>query len=222
VSSGDAKLAVVWTDADNEGENVTYDVYWEEGVDVSDPSAFSTRAISTLSYDIETEVENGVSYSVGVRAVDAADNESNLSNSVSAAPAPSTDFWEAYLAAGGTDQAGFCFVATAAFGTPMDRDLGTLRRFRDQLLMQSSIGRSFVGGYYQWGRFAAAYIADKPALRFAARVVLTPLIWIASIFLFFGPVGGIAFFGSLFMLLGALRKRVLRLAPPHPRWEGSV
>ena len=146
---------------------------------------------------------------MGVTAVDSADNVSTMSNTETASPAPSTDFWEAYQEAGGTDPGGFCFIATAAYGSSMTGDLGTLRNFRDQFLLQTSMGTAFVKAYYTWGRFAAAYIADKPALRAVTRAALTPLIWLASAVVAFGPLGALFLVVSLGMLLFVARKSLL-------------
>ena len=209
VSTGDQKLTVTWTDEDNEGDDVTYTVYWQEGAGLTSPSTFSQDRLTAQTYDIEDNVENSIAYSVGVTAVDSADNISPMSNTETAAPAPSTDFWEAYQEAGGTDPGGFCFIATAAYGSSMTGDLGTLRSFRDQFLLQTSMGTAFVKAYYTWGRFAAAYIADKPALRAVVRAVLTPLIWLAAAVLALGPLGALFLVVSLGMLLFVARKSLL-------------
>ncbi len=206
VSTGDQKITVNWTDEDNEGDNVTYNVYWQEGSNLTNPSTFSQTRLTAQTYDIEDNVENSISYSVGVTAIDSADNESSMSNTETAAPAPSTDFWEAYQEAGGTDPGGFCFIATAAYGSPMANDLSMLRAFRDQILLQTSMGQAFVQTYYRWGRFGAAYIADKPIIKAAVRALLTPIVWIASAFVLFGPLGAFLLLMSLGMVLFAMRR----------------
>ena len=38
-----------------------------------------------------------------------------------------------------------CFIATAAFGSPLEQHVVTLRHFRDQVFLQSDVGRAFVG-----------------------------------------------------------------------------
>jgi len=69
-----------------------------------------------------------------------------------------------------------CFVATAAFGSPMHPQLKHLRWFRDQILRKHPAGRSFVRWYYQNGPIAAKYIGDKPTWKTAVRAVLYPAI----------------------------------------------
>ena len=68
-----------------------------------------------------------------------------------------------------------------AFYKTMASELGVLRAFRDQVLAPTAAGQAFVAHYYRWGRFAAAFIADKPALRAATRVALVPLVWLAHL-----------------------------------------
>jgi hypothetical protein len=92
----------------------------------------------------------------------------------------------------------------------MASDLDTLRAFRDGVLMQTASGRWFVDTYYTHGRFLAAWIADKPALKAAARVLLVPLVWLAECVLLLSPLGA---FAVLLLGFGALlRYRQLRAA----------
>jgi hypothetical protein len=94
----------------------------------------------------------------------------------------------------------------------MEVELGTLRAFRDQVLMQSDAGRWMVSEYYEKGRFLAAYIADKPVLRALVRVMLVPLVWLAQVVLVAGPL---ATFGLGLLALYAYR-RLRRRALSHP------
>ncbi len=70
-----------------------------------------------------------------------------------------------------------CFIATAAYGTPMAGEVETLRRFRDEHLMKNPMGRVFVSLYYTWSPPAARVISRHPALRAAARTALTPVVY---------------------------------------------
>ena len=69
-----------------------------------------------------------------------------------------------------------CFVATAAYGSPMAQDLGTLRRFRDRHLLTNSVGRAFVSAYYEVGPHAARVIEDHDWLRSTTRFLLQPVV----------------------------------------------
>lgn len=69
-----------------------------------------------------------------------------------------------------------CFVATAAYGTPLAAQVGVLRRFRDRHLRTNALGRLFVDAYYAVGPYAADVIAANDGLRGAARGLLTPIV----------------------------------------------
>jgi hypothetical protein len=71
---------------------------------------------------------------------------------------------------------GGCFIATAAFGSPLAGQVETLRQFRDRYLLTNDLGRKFVAWYYRNGPAAASYIEDKPLAKAAVRAALYPLI----------------------------------------------
>ncbi len=70
-----------------------------------------------------------------------------------------------------------CFVATAAYGSPMDRHVESLRRFRDEVLMHFGAGRAFVKAYYRYSPPVADFIAAREPLRALTRGVLWPLVF---------------------------------------------
>jgi len=72
-----------------------------------------------------------------------------------------------------------CFVATAAYGTPMAHEIGALRRFRDRHLMTHAPGRALVRAYYAVGPTLARAIRGHDALRAAVREALAPLVGLA-------------------------------------------
>jgi hypothetical protein len=72
---------------------------------------------------------------------------------------------------------GSCFIATAAYGSPMAEEVVTLRRFRDAYLMRTSAGRAFVKLYYWISPAFAKVIARHQSLRAATILALTPIVW---------------------------------------------
>lgn len=70
----------------------------------------------------------------------------------------------------------FCFIATAAFGSPLAKQVEILRKFRDQYLLTNHYGRKFVSWYYRHGPSAAKFIQNKPLVKATVRAALYPLI----------------------------------------------
>jgi hypothetical protein len=69
-----------------------------------------------------------------------------------------------------------CFVATAAYGSPLASEVTSLRAFRDRVLRQSVLGELFVETYYTVGPAFSTNIAHSDVLRQAARTELEPLV----------------------------------------------
>lgn len=72
-----------------------------------------------------------------------------------------------------------CFIATAAYGSPMANDVALLRRWRDLDLLPSPLGRLFVASYYALSPPLAGAIDSDERLRGAAREALRPLVALA-------------------------------------------
>ena len=63
-----------------------------------------------------------------------------------------------------------CFIATAAYGTPLHEDINILRRFRDEKLKKNEAGKVFVENYYKFSPWVAEKISESEALRTVVRV----------------------------------------------------
>lgn len=70
-----------------------------------------------------------------------------------------------------------CFVATAAYGTPLDARLDVLRNFRDKQLLTNRLGRALVSFYYEHSPPIAAFIAERNWLRAVVRIILQPVVF---------------------------------------------
>jgi hypothetical protein len=93
-----------------------------------------------------------------------------------------------------------CFIATAAYGSPLHPFVEILRNFRDTYLMPSELGRALVRLYYKYSPVVADIIAKHKALKVAVRISLLPIIAISFSALHFGPTITAAVLIFIFMI----------------------
>jgi hypothetical protein len=103
-----------------------------------------------------------------------------------------------------------CFIATAAFGSPLAKQVQILRNFRDRYLLTNALGQKFVSWYYQNGPVAAAWIKDKPLVKAAVQAALYPLIGFS--FLLLSGYMPVAALGILLSVLCFIRFRPQELS----------
>ncbi len=72
-----------------------------------------------------------------------------------------------------------CFVATAAYGSPLAQEISVLREVRDRYLQSHALGRALVRAYYAIGPDLAAVVRERPWLRDLTRAVLNPVVRVA-------------------------------------------
>jgi hypothetical protein len=77
-----------------------------------------------------------------------------------------------------------CFVATVAYGSPMEPRVKELRAFRDQVLAKSAAGKAFIDLYYEHGASVAAAVADSGGVKAVLRGLLLPVLGFARVLLF--------------------------------------
>lgn len=76
---------------------------------------------------------------------------------------------------------GPCFIATAAYGTPLAGGIDTLRAVRDEYLLSNAAGTAFVDAYYQVSPAIADAVAKSPVLAALVRVLLVPVIFLGKV-----------------------------------------
>ena len=100
----------------------------------------------------------------------------------------SENFEPAVVGSGGGGDGG-CFIATAAFGSPLENHVQALRDFRDRHLLTGSIGKAFASLYYMLSPPIADFIAKNRVLRAATRVGLYPVAGLRYIAIHLGDTG---------------------------------
>ena len=77
--------------------------------------------------------------------------------------------------------AGGCFIATAAYGTPMAEEIEILRQFRDEYLLTNPAGQALVDLYYRVSPPIAEFITEHPSLKPIVRAGLLPAVTMSTI-----------------------------------------
>ena len=79
-----------------------------------------------------------------------------------------------------TKNSGGCLIATAAFGSELAPQVQLLREIRDNAVLQTESGSTFMTGfnqfYYSFSPAVADYERENPVFKEAVRVTLTPLL----------------------------------------------
>ena len=228
-TAGETTIDVSWsevTDVDN------YRVYYStENIDVSVAPEDQPSSVSSTATTAQTSLSiSGVSvesvYNVAVASIDSDGNESFLSEAATAETVPVDDFWESYSRENPDVESGFCFIATAAYGSYQAPHVRILRQFRDQFLLTNAPGRVFVDLYYTYSPPVARLIASSETARAVTRVLLLPLYGVALVLVnrSLMPLGAALGFVLGLLLLLHVRRRdrrarsvIARLPAPSRR-----
>jgi hypothetical protein len=180
--------------ADSDGDGMSDDWERAHGLNPNDPS------------DAGKAASNGATYLQNyVAGTDPGNASVTPEGSTTTVPTSGTVTATIPAQATQSGGGGGCFIATAAYGSPMASEVGLLRGLRDRWLIVSAPGRAFVSGYYAVGPAAARFIAPSDGLRGMVRVMLLPLLGLASLLNAAG-VAGLTLAGMVFAM-GLLRSR---------------
>ena len=135
---------------------------FEQGMPVT-ATVTPVAAGGTQAFEIDGLLPE-TDYWIGVRAYD---------NCFNQGPVAIVKFTTSVQQAG---EVSACFVATAAYGTPMANEVEMLRHFRDALLETNVLGELAVETYYTFGPGVAGVVGESDLLRQTARDALTPVV----------------------------------------------
>lgn len=81
------------------------------------------------------------------------------------------------------EDGGPCFLASAAYGTPLAKDVEVLREMREAYLMNNAVGLFFVDAYYSVSPAIADQVAQYPWTASLVRALLIPVLFVVELFM---------------------------------------
>jgi hypothetical protein len=111
-----------------------------------------------------------------------------------------------------------CFIATAAYGSPLHPYVRILRDFRDEFLMSNKLGREFVELYYKYSPFAANFIAKNKVLKLIVQVNLLSLVIFSYSMVHLGPSATL----FIFIFIVLLSVNYAKMSPILQRFAGIL
>jgi parallel beta-helix repeat protein len=112
-----------------------------------------------------------------------------------------------------------CFIATAAYGSPLAKPVVLLRQFRDEYLLTNAIGQWFVYQYYRNSPPLARYIANHSAARWITQITLIPVVVYAYFMVYTGIITKILFI--IIIIIGGIWLIKWRRSAHNFRLESS-
>ncbi len=151
----------------------------------------SSDGYSFVNADTDGTLNEKYTYSIIAAVVDRAGNQSEYSDAVTSMAYETAGLWKNYKSNEGTDDGGYCFIATAAYGSYYHPIVQALRGFRDKFLLTNAIGSKFVSLYYEYSPKMVVFMGKYPILKPIVKFILFPVAAIAWLIL-----------NPLFILLG--------------------
>lgn len=111
-----------------------------------------------------------------------------------------------------------CFIATAAYDTPMAEEIEILREFRDKYLLTNPVGDGLVTFYYKVSPPIAEFITGHPSLKPIVRAGLLPAVAMSTIAVNTTPAEKIAMAGLVILVSVAVAIWVTRRRGKVPKY----
>jgi len=112
---------------------------------------------------------------------------------------------------GSSSGSGYCFVATAAFGSYLHPHVGLLRNFRDTYLLTNSAGQAFVRWYYRVSPPLANAIAQNASACATVRVMLLPAVGFSALALNIGLFWSVFWVVAFLLITGLGVRKLIRI-----------
>ena len=173
---------------------------------VCDPATGSlteTHEVISIVYSTAGLVPGNYSATITINAPDASNNPQEIDVVLTVASTVSDQSG----GGGGGGGGGSCFIATAAYGSPLEKEVVVLRRFRDLYLLSNRPGRSFVRWYYRHSPSLAERIRGNETARAFCRFLLTPVVWLCRMIMGLSGTGGLHLFAVATCLVFMLAVR---------------
>jgi Leucine-rich repeat (LRR) protein len=113
----------------------------------------------------------------------------------------------------------WCFIATAAYGTPTASEIQILRNFRDEYLLTNPLGQAFIDFYYNISPPIAEFITDHPSLKPIVRAGLVPAVAMSTVAVNTTPVEKMAILGLLTLVSVAVAIWATRRRRTGPQYN---
>jgi subtilisin family serine protease len=166
-AEGSAPMAVVFTASASSPDAEIVRMEWDFG-----NGSFEELPAELVALTANRSYNDPGSFTARIRATDQIGRSAVASTSITVAP----------VAGKSARSDSRCFIATAAYGSPLHPRVAALRSFRDRFLLTNIPGRFFVGVYYRVSPSLADFISHHEVVRSLSRVALLPLIWLAETF----------------------------------------
>jgi len=111
-----------------------------------------------------------------------------------------------------------CFIATAAYGTPIAEEIQVLRDFRDEYLLTNPAGKTLVEFYYRLSPPIAEFITEHPSLKPIVRAGLVPAVAMSTVAVTTTPAEKAAMVGLLMLISVALAIWAARRRGKSPQY----
>ena len=177
------------TDPDNDTLSYEFELYSDQNLSNQVASSTVSQGNLITSWTLSSPLTDNTTYYWRARANDGNLASSWMPTALFVVNTSGADGGGSSSDGGGGDSSGGgCFVATAAFGSPMESHVSILRNFRDRYLLTNKIGSLFVNTYNKYSPPVAHFIAEHEMLKVAVRISLMPLVAVSYSILHLGPI----------------------------------